>query len=54
MSLHLTESRAHAIASARELEAAKLGLRINRSSGHRYLRYGVRRQFFVLWEVYPK
>jgi hypothetical protein len=52
MSLHIKEQKAHEEASRLELEQQKKAQSRRHSSGHKYLRYGVRRAFFVLWEVY--
>jgi len=59
MSFHLTKKGAQEAASKREFEAAALANLARRghplvphSSGHRFRRFSVRRQFFVLWEAY--
>jgi hypothetical protein len=52
VSYHLTEYNANVEASRLEVEAAVKGRDRSHTSGHRYLRWGVRRAFFFLWEVY--
>lgn len=52
MSLHLTKRGAMEAASIREIEAAQKALNRRRSSGHRYRRFGYRKQFFVFWEAF--
>jgi hypothetical protein len=52
MSLHIKEQKAHEEASRLELEHQRKARSGRHSSGHKYVRYGVRRAFFVLWEVY--
>lgn len=54
MNYHLRKYQAHIDASRREVDAFQTANDRNRSSGHRFRRYGVRRAFFILWEVYEK
>jgi hypothetical protein len=49
---HLSKQKAHEEASRLELEHQAKARSGRHSSGHKYVRYGVRRQFFVLWEVF--
>lgn len=52
MNLYLTKQAAQIAASGKEIEAARLALDRRHSSGYRYKQFRVRRQFFVLWQVY--
>lgn len=54
MNYHLRKYQAHLDASQREVNAAELSRTRGHSSGHRFKAYGVRRAFFILWEVYEK
>lgn len=54
MSLHPTEWRARVAASQNEINDALRAKDRRHSSGHRLKRYGVRRAYFFLWEVYVK
>ena len=53
MNFYVTKQAAEVAASTKELEAAKLGLQLRHSSGHRLLRYKARRFLGLFWRVHP-